>query len=285
MHRGADCPTDRPIGSMDRRRVPSQGDRAPDGGDRLKFRVAKSQADIDLVLPLARELHEDSRFAEIPFSQDKCQHGLMRVIKARASHGFLLMAVRLKGLWFFYTARPVNSWSARAASSSLCIPFLRFAALARHGPRRTRGSRPFERRSQMGKSSPGPRDYDPCNFRHRHPPHRPLFAPRRLCHHRRQLRLRPGWGGQIRMSTIRPNLVCTMALAGMGNPGSCATGSACRLKPLVRSPFCQIWVGMVLILMGEYTSRHTFIFNRPTRRLMLRVMLVINGPVLDGKAS
>ncbi len=69
------------------------GDGIPDGDDRLKFRVAKSQADVDLVLPLARELHEDSRFAEIPFSQDKCQRGLMRAIKAPASHG-LLMAVK-----------------------------------------------------------------------------------------------------------------------------------------------------------------------------------------------
>ncbi len=81
MHRGAGCPADRPTESLDRRRVPSHGDRAPDGGDRLRFRVAKSQADVDLVLSLARELHRDSRFAEIPFSQDKCQRGLMRVIK------------------------------------------------------------------------------------------------------------------------------------------------------------------------------------------------------------
>ncbi len=93
MHRGEGCPTDRPTESLDRRRVPAQGDSTPGGGDRLRFRVAKSQADVELVLPLASELHEDSRFAEIPFSQNKCPRGLngtVRWAKARRAREIMI---------------------------------------------------------------------------------------------------------------------------------------------------------------------------------------------------
>ncbi len=222
MHWGADCPADRPTENLDRRCVSSQGDRTPDGGGRLRFRVAKSRADVGFPPLLAHELHEGSRFAEIPFSQNKCQRGLMRVIKAPVSRG-LLMAIKAQGpVGFLYcTGSPIITVYA------FCVS------------RRWRGAGPFERRDQMGKGPPGPRDYDPCNLERRHPPHRPLFASRRLFHHRRQLRPRSGWGGQIVMSAIGSSLVCAMALAGMGVAGSCATWTPLKISAGVRVLVCR----------------------------------------------